>query len=278
MAAWRSGMGGLVCLLVACGSGTGAGSISGGRGTSPEAGSEDAGGVADAGNPNGGGGSPGTDAGPGGSGGNDAGPTGPGDGGTGDAGPIGSNDGGTGGPTACATPGRVDVCRHLNPPLPPPVVHQEKEILSDMGKGLFCGEGAYPASGTGVVLHPMTPEGLPPRLDFVDRAGAQIGSFNEFSIATFRSEVIPQRPGFGIFAPYIGGLGRYPVALVDDHGVRRGGTGGLAVAELTAGGVGVFSVREEAPGCNHDTRLFVQRFDESGAPALRNPTELGCYS
>jgi len=42
--------------------------------------------------------------------------------------------------------------------------------------------------------------------------------------------------------------------------------------------VGVFSVREEAPGCNQDTQLLVQRFDESGAPALTDPSDLGCFS
>jgi len=151
------------------------------------------------------------------------------------------------------------------------------EIASSTGDGVSCGTGAFPGSGSGVVLHPMQPQGRPPRLDFVDRAGTQVGSFDEFSISTFDLGVIPQTTGFGIFAPYVGGLGRYPVALVDDHGVRRGGAAGFAAPELPGGGVGVFSFLEMAPGCGQDTRLFVQRFDDSGSAALPDPTDLGCY-
>ena len=42
--------------------------------------------------------------------------------------------------------------------------------------------------------------------------------------------------------------------------------------------MGVFSFREAAEGCGQDTRLLVQRFEESGTTALADPTDLGCYS
>ncbi|HET9155837.1 MAG TPA: hypothetical protein VFN91_04170, partial [Myxococcaceae bacterium] len=275
---------------VACG-GAGGGSVSRQPGTG-EAGNGAGSGAVDAGLPPSGPGPDGgqvPDSGTGGSGAGDAGSS---DAGTGGpvAGDAGSSDAGTGGPGAgdagspdaggpfaCGTPAPADVCHQLNPPLGAPVVHQEMEILSSTGNGISCGAGAYPSSGTGVVLHRMEPDFLPPRLDYVDRTGAQIASDGDFSIATFEITAISQPTGFGIFAPYIGGIGYYPLALVDDHAVGRAGANGYRVFELPNGGVGLFSFRENATGCGQQTRVFVQRFEDSGARTPADPTDLGCF-
>ena len=294
MVGWRGwGAGAVALVAIACG-GAGGGSAS----RQSEAGEAGTGGgpvALDAGQPAPGPGSddagPATDAGTGGpdaggtggsgpadGGASDAGTGGPGvDAGSPDAGNGGPGDGGTGGPTACGTPAPADVCRQLNSPVGAPVVHQEMEIFSDVGEGLSCGVGAFPSSGTGVVLHRMEPDGRPPRLDFVDRTATQIGSESDFSIATFEIDVVSQPTGFGIFAPYFGGIGSYPLILENDHAVVRGRASGFRVFELPDGGVGVFSFRDLAPGCGQQTRVFVQRFEDSGAAALAAPTDLGCY-
>jgi len=49
------------------------------------------------------------------------------------------------------------------------------------------------------------------------------------------------------------------------------------VFELPGGGVGLFSSRDLAPGCGQQTRLYVQRFEDSGVATLADPTDLGCY-
>jgi hypothetical protein len=288
MVGWRGWAAGVVALGVfACG-GSGGSSINRQSGTG-EAGT--GGGAVDSGQPPGSddGGSV-TDSGTGGPGGSDAGGAGV-DGGSSDAGTggpgadAGSPDAGTGGPgdggpgdggTACGTPGPADVCQQLNPRLGAPVVHQEMEN-PDPFDGVACGAGAYPSSGTGVVLHPMQPTGKPPRLDFVDRTGTQIGTDTDFSIATIEIDVIPQATGFGIFDPYIGGIGSYPLMLLDDHGKQRGSASGFYVFELPAAGVGVFSFSDDAPGCGQQTGIYVQRFEEDGSPALADRTDLGCY-
>jgi len=151
------------------------------------------------------------------------------------------------------------------------------ETFSDLGDGVSCGVGAYPSSGTGVVLHRMEPDGRPPRLDYVDRTGTQIASESDFSIASFDITVISQPTGFGVLAPFQGGLGYYPLALKSDHAVGRASAHGYGVFELPGGGVGIFSFREAAPGCGERTRVFVQRFEDSGAKALADPTDLGCF-
>lgn len=256
---WRAAVGALTCLLVACGQGVGRG----------------------------GNGLPGSDAGQettgdaGGDGGGPAGADGAGlppDAGVVDAGtPV--PDGGNPGPTICTDPAPAEVCDALAPPLGASVVHRYLEVLDGGdGENLFCGTGTYPASGNGVVLHPVQVQGRPPSLAFVDHTGQDIATYGNFSLAIFEIRVIPTPTGFGIFAPYQGGLGAYPVALVDDHAVWRGGTQGFDVAGLPGGGVGVFSFRELADGCDQDTRLLVQRFEERGTPALGDPTDLGCYS
>jgi hypothetical protein len=147
----------------------------------------------------------------------------------------------------------------------------------DPFEGVACGSGAYPSSGTGVVLHRMEPNGRPPRLDFVDRTGAQIGTDTDFSLATIDIRVFPQATGFAIFNPYVGGIGLYPLALLDDHGSRRGSAAGYDAFELPGSGVGVFTFGENAPGCGQQTRVHVQRFEDDGSPALPDPTDLGCY-
>jgi hypothetical protein len=281
MVGWRGWAAGVVALLaVACG-GTGGGSVSRQSGTG-EAGTDGDSGVVDAGEPASGpdAGAPTDAGGTGGSGTDDAGSGGSGgspDSGAGAGVDAGTGDGGTGGPIACGEPAPADVCRQLNPPLGIPVVHQEMEVPSDVGEGLSCGTGAYPSSGTGVVLHRMQPDYRPPRLDFVDRSGAELFSDDGFSIATFDITVISQPTGFGIFAPYIGGIGHYPLGLQSDHGVGRGGGVGYRVFELPDGGVGLFSFRENAPGCGEQTRVFVQRFEDSGAKTPADPTDLGCF-
>ena len=280
MVGWRGWAAGAMALgVVACG-GAGGGAASRQSGTG-EAGTGGGAGAVDAGQPPSGPGSddggPVTDAGTGGSG-ADAGGTGGsgGDAGSPDAGTGGPADGGTGGPTACATPAPVDVCQQMNPRLGAPAVHQELEN-PDPFQGVACGSGAYPSSGTGVVLHRMEPNGRPPRLDFVDRMGTQIGTDTDFSIATVDIRVVPQATGFGIFNPYIGGIGVYPLALLDDHATRRGSASGYNAFELPGSGVGVFSFGENAPGCGQQTRVHVQRFEDDGSPALSDPTDLGCF-
>jgi len=147
----------------------------------------------------------------------------------------------------------------------------------DPFEGVACGAGAFPSSGTGVVLHRMQPNGKPPRLDFVDGTGTQIGTDTDFSIAVDQIDVIPQATGFGVFAPYVGGIGVYPLALLDDHATKRGSASGYSAFELPGSGVGVFKFAENAPGCGQQTRLYVQRFEDDGSPALTDPTDLGCY-
>ena len=158
------------------------------------------------------------------------------------------------------------------------MVHRESEVVSQMGDGVSCGTGAYPASGTGVVLHPMQPEGRPPRLDFVDRSGSQVGSTDEFSIATFELDVIPQTNGFAIFDLYQGGLGDYPLKFYDDHARERAqATHGTRTFELPDASVGVLRFEEVLlPDCGD--QLSAQRFGDTGAPALPDPTDLGCFS
>jgi hypothetical protein len=255
-----------LCLVTACGTGTGGstarfpGTVDGGEsggtdggapgapGSPGDGGSASDAGTADSGVPDGGGG------------GSDAGTTPP--------------DGGTGSPLSCASPAPADVCQTLNPPLAAPVVHRESEVPSDIGNGLSCGTGAYPASGTGVVLHPMQPEGRPPRFDFVDSTGNQVASFGDFSIATFGFDVVPQTSGFAILDGYFGGLGTYPVDIVDDHAGSRGGTGGLKALELPGGGVGIFKFHPYA--CGEADGIEVQRFSDMGVPAQPDPTPLRC--
>ena len=188
-------------------------------------------------------------------------------------------DGG-GGSLVCTDPAPADVCASLAPPLGTPVVHTYAERLDGgPGENVFCGTGAYPASGSGVVLHPVQVQGRPPSFAFVDRTGQDVASYGDFSLATTEIDVIPQATGFGILGVYEGGMGSYGVVFVDDHAAGRGGTLGARVVPLPGGGVGVIGAQWASPTCepSQDTLLSVQRFEEGGAAALPSPTELGCY-
>jgi hypothetical protein len=272
MAGWRGVTVVSLCLAAACGTGTG-----GSTARLPDTSDGGESGATDGGSPGGLGssrdGGNGSDAGTGGSDVPDGGDGGPGGGGQADGGTTPA-DGGTGGPLSCPSPAPADVCQTLNPPLGAPVVHRESPVPFDTGTGVSCGTGAYPASGTGVVLHPMQPQGRPPRFDFVDPAGKQIASFGDFSIATFGFDVVPQTSGFAILDGYLGGLGAYPVDILDDHSGRRGGTGGLKALELPGGGVGVFKLHPFA--CGEADGIEVQRFSDVGVPAQPDPTPLRC--
>jgi len=264
----------LMCLLAACGQGVGRGPPAGGLpGTSggTQSGPRDAGSeIPDAGADGGAFPGPG-DAGP-----EDA---GPGPGGGFDAGaPPG--DGGGGGSAVCGDPAPADVCSALAPPVGAPVVHTYAERLDGgPGENVFCGTGAYPASGSGVVLHPVQVQGRPPSFAFVDGTGQDVASYGSFSLATFQIDVVPQASGFAILGAYEGGMGSYGVVFVDDHATQRGATLGARLAALPDGGVGVIGSQSPSPSCTpeHDTLLSVQRFEETGSPALASPTQLGCY-
>jgi hypothetical protein len=267
----------LMGLLLACGQGAGRGPPASGlpgTGGGTQSGSEDGGtgglppqgdagfGVPDAGTDAG---AP-VDAGPGLDGGVDAG-----------APPI---DGGGSGPAACADPAPADVCSILAPPLGTPVVHTYPERLDGgYGENVFCGAGAYPASGTGVVLHPVQVQGRPPSFAFVDRTGQDIATYGNFSLATVQIDVVPQGSGFGILGVYEGGMGSYGVVFIDDRAAGRGATLGARVTALPGAGVGVINAQWASPSCEpaQDTLLTVQRFEETGSAALASPTHLACY-
>jgi hypothetical protein len=188
-------------------------------------------------------------------------------------------DGG-GGSAVCTDPAPADVCSSLAPPLGTSVVHTYLEHLDGgPGENGFCGTGAYPASGSGVVLHPVQLQGRPPSFAFVDRTGQDVATYGNFSLATFEFDVVPQPTGFGILGAYEGGMGSYGVVFVDDHAAQRGATLGARVAPLPDGGVGVIGTQWASPSCEpaHDTLLSVQRFEETGSPDLASPTQLGCY-
>lgn len=189
-------------------------------------------------------------------------------------------DGG-GASAVCTDQAPADVCASLAPPLDAPVVHSYSERLDGgLGENVFCGSGAYPASGSGVVLHPVQVQGRPPSFAFVDPTGQDVASYGSFSLATFEIDVIPQATGFGILGRYEGGMGAYGVVFIDDHAAAsRGTTLGSQVAALPDAGVAVISAQWASPTCepSQDTLLSVQRFEEDGSPALPNPTQLGCY-
>ncbi|HET6983189.1 MAG TPA: hypothetical protein VFI53_13670 [Myxococcaceae bacterium] len=189
---------------------------------------------------------------------------------------LGIHDGGS---PACSDPAPADVCAQLNPPLGAPVVHREREIVSDVGPGQSCGSGAYPSSGTGVVLHPMESHFFyPPRFDFIDATGAQVGMDRSFSIATFAFQVVPQSHGFAIWDGYEGGMGSYGVILDDDRGSGRGyGPPGYAVVPLAGGSVAVLSF-SLFPDCGQKSQMLLQRIPDDGSGPAGTPLLLGCYA
>lgn len=277
MPRWKRDAAAVLCVLLGCGGGTGAstarnsGQPSGGP--TSDAGSADP----DAGNDAGGGFIPPVDAGADDAGQPDA------DAGTGerwDGGIVGSADGGLVEPPVCSSPAPdapSDLCPRLNSTLGFPVVHQTREAPAEVPEqGVYCGAGAYPASGSGVVLHPMT--ALHPRFDFVDASGNDLGSFDNIAPWSGGFRVLPQAAGFSLFYIYVGGLSSYPIQFLDDHARNFGRSFGYDLVKLSGGGTGIISRVESAPGCTPplDTRIRVQRFDEHGVPALAQPTELTC--
>lgn len=259
-----------MCLLLACGQDVGRGPPPGGlpgTGGGSQSGPGDAGAggpppsPGDAGIPD-----AGTD------GGVFPGPADAGSDGGSDAGMLGIDDGGS---AACSDPAPADVCAQLNPPLGAPVVHRKMEIFADMGQGVFCGSGAYPASGSGVVLHPMKPQLYPPRFDFIDATGAEVGMDGSFSLMTVEFDVVPQSHGFAILDRYEGGMGTYGVLVDDDRGNGRGyGATGDTLVPLGGGSVAVLSF-SALPDCGQKSRLHLQRIPDSGPPGT--PIDLGCY-
>jgi hypothetical protein len=183
-----------------------------------------------------------------------------------------------GGGSACAEPAPADVCAQLNPPLGAPVVHREMEVFSDVGQGLSCGSGAYPASGSGVVLHPMKPQLFPPRFDFIDGTGAQIGTDGSFSIMTVEFDVVAQSHGFAILDRYEGGMGTYPVLQEDDRGEGRGhGATGDTLIPLAGGSVVVLGF-SALPDCGQKSRLLLKHIPDDASAPPGTTLDLGCYA
>jgi hypothetical protein len=128
-----------------------------------------------------------------------------------------------------------------------------------------------------VVLHPMKPEILPPRFDFIDATGAQVGTDGHFSIMTFGFQVVPQSHGFAILDGYEGGMGDYGVMLDDDRGGHRGyGPNGYALVPLAHGDVGVLEF-SGLPDCGQQSHLLLHRVADDASGPAGAPTDLGCY-
>jgi hypothetical protein len=218
-------------------------------------------------------------------------------------GPVGTTDGGDGGPAPDSGTGTLDggvipdagnpepticteaapggVCVALAPPVGVPVAHQYLERLDGgPGENVFCGNGrASPASGSGVVLHPVQVQGAPPSLTFIDRSGQGLGTFGQFASDTFQLDVVAQDTGFGILDRSVSAMGSYGLVLVDDHGKDRGGPElrqGSSVAPLPGGAVALFRFQDgSTPDC--PTQAFVRKYGDDGRATLPDWTDLGCY-